>query len=94
MQAMRSMLSNQQWMADNGNRTVVQAMAVYLQARSQVARELQTRKAYGAASTLAAKANADLDGYWNSTIAKLLQASPEFEDFYNRFLQNDPVTLG
>ena len=94
MQSMRSMLSNQKWMADNGNRTVVQAMAVYLQVRSQVARELETRKAYGAASTLAAKDNADLDGYWNSTVAKLLQASPEFEDFYNRFLQNDPVTLG
>lgn len=94
MQAMRSMLSNQKWMADNGNRTVVQAMAVYLQARNQVARELQTRKAYGAASTLTAKANADLDGYWNSVVARLIQASPEFEDFYNRFLQNDPVTLG
>jgi len=94
MQSMRSMLSNQQWMADNGNRTVVQAMAVYLQARNQVARELQTRKAYGAASTLTAKANADLDGYWNSVVSQLKNGSPEFEDFYNRFLQNDPVTLG
>ena len=94
MQAMRSMLSNQKWMADNSNRTVVQAMAVYLQVREQIARELQTRKAYGAASTLAAKDNADLDGYWRSVTAQLLQASPEFEDFYNRFLQNDPVTLG
>ena len=94
MQAMRSMLSNPNWMADNGNRQVVQAMAVYLQARGQVARELETRKAYGAPSTLAAKDNADLDGYWNSVIYQLKTGSPEFEDFFNRFLQNDPVTLG
>jgi hypothetical protein len=46
------------------------------------------------ASTLTAKDNADLDGLWNQTVAQLLQGSPEFEDFYNRFLQNDPVTLG
>ena len=94
MQAMRSMLSNPKWMSDNGNRQVVQAMAIYLQARGQVARELQTRKSYGAASTLAAENNADLDGYWNSVIYQLKTGSPEFEDFFNRFLQNDPVTLG
>jgi hypothetical protein len=94
MQAMNSMLSNPKWMADNGNRQVVQAMAIYLQARGQVARELQTRKAYGEASTLAAADNADLDGYWNSVVSQLKNGSPEFEDFYNRFLQNDPVTLG
>ena len=94
MQAMRSMLSNPKWMADNGNRQVVQAMAIYLQTRGQVARELQTRKTYGEASTLTAESNADLDGYWNSVIYQLKSGSPEFEDFFNRFLQNDPVTLG
>ena len=94
MQSMRSMLSNPKWMADNGNRQVVQAMAVYLQARKEVARELQTRKSYGEASTLTAEANSDIDGYWNSVISQLKNGSPEFEDFYNRFLQNDPVTLG
>lgn len=94
MQAMRTMLSNQKWMADNGKKPVVQAMAVYLQVRGQIARELENRKAYGEASTLTAKANADLDGYWRSLVYKLTEASPEFEDFYNRFLQNDPVTLG
>lgn len=94
MQAMRSMLSNPQWMADNSNRAVVQAMAIYLNARTQVARELENRRSYGGASTLAAKDNADLDGYWNSVIFQLRSNSPEFGDFYNRFLQNDPVTLG
>ncbi len=94
MQSMTTMLSDPTWMKENGNRPVVQSIAVYLNLRSQVARELASRKAYGMSSTLTAKDNADLDGLWNQTIAQLLQGSTEFEDFYNRFLQNDPVTLG
>ncbi len=94
MQSMTTMLSDPTWMKENGNRPVVQSIAVYLNLRSQVARELASRKSYGMASTLTAKDNADLDGLWNQTIAQLLQGSNEFEDFYNRFLQNDPVTLG
>jgi hypothetical protein len=59
-----------------------------------VARELANRKAYGLPSTLTAKDNTDLDGFWNSVVSQLKEGSPEFGDFYNRFLQNDPVTLG
>jgi hypothetical protein len=94
MESMRTMLSDPTWMKENSQRPVVQAMSVYLNVRTQVARELASRKAYGMSSTLAAKDNSDLDGLWNQTVAQLLQGSPEFEDFYNRFLQNDPVTLG
>lgn len=94
MQSMTTMLSDPTWMKENANRPVVQSIAVYLNTRSQIARELASRKAYGMASTLTAKDNADLDGLWNQTVAQLLQGSTEFEDFYNRFLQNDPVTLG
>ena len=94
MDSMRTMLNDPKWMKENGQRPVVQGMAIYLNVRTQIARELASRKAYGMSSTLAAKDNADLDGLWNSTIAQLLQGSGEFEDFYNRFLQNDPVTLG
>lgn len=94
IQSIKTMLSDPQWMAENGRRQVTQALAVYVNVRSQVARELANRKAYGMASTLTAKDNADLDGFWNSTIMQLKAGSPEFDDFYNRFLQNDPVTLG
>lgn len=94
MQSIQTMLTDRKWMADNSNRQVVQALAVYMNYRGQIARELANRKAYGAASTLLAKENADLDGAWNSIIFQLKDGSPEFEDFYNRFLQNDPVTLG
>jgi len=94
MESMRTMLSDPKWMAENGRRPVVQSIAVYLNMRTQIARELANRKAYGMASTLTAEDNADLDALWNSTIAQLRNGSPEFGDFYNRFLQNDPVTLG
>jgi hypothetical protein len=94
MESMKTMLSDPTWMKENSARPVVQSISVYLNVRSQIARELASRKAYGMASTLAAKDNEDLDGLWNQTVAQLLQGSTEFEDFYNRFLQNDPVTLG
>lgn len=94
MESLKTMLSDRKWMADNAQRPVVRSIAVYLNARTQIARELANRKAYGGASTLTAKENEDLDGYWNSVIYQLKTGSPEFEDFYNRFLQNDPVTLG
>ena len=94
MQSMKTMLTDPKWMAENSQRPVVRSMAIYLNTREQIARELANRKAYGGASTLTAKDNEDLDGYWNSVIYQLKTGSPEFEDFFNRFLQNDPVTLG
>jgi hypothetical protein len=94
MESLKTMLADPKWMADNSQRPVVRSIAVYLNTRTQIARELANRKAYGGASTLTAKENEDLDGYWNSIIFQLKTGSPEFEDFYNRFLQNDPVTLG
>jgi hypothetical protein len=94
MESLKTMLADPKWMADNSQRPVVRSIAVYLNTRTQIARELANRKAYGGASTLTAKENEDLDGYWNSIIYQLKTGSPEFEDFYNRFLQNDPVTLG
>jgi hypothetical protein len=93
MQSIKTMLTDPQWMQENGRRQVTRDLAVYLNTRTQIARELSNRRAYGGASTLTAKDNADLDAYWNSTVAQL-KKSPEFNDFYNRFLQNDPVTLG
>ena len=93
MQSIKTMLTDPQWMQENGRRQVTRDLAVYLNTRTQIARELSNRRAYGGASTLTAKDNADLDAYWNNTVAQL-KKSPEFNDFYNRFLQNDPVTLG
>jgi hypothetical protein len=94
MQSINTMLSDPQWVQDNASRPVVKSIATYVDVRKAIARELATRKANGLPSTLDAKANADLDGLWTQVVATLMQESLEFSDFYNRFLQNDPVTLG
>jgi hypothetical protein len=94
MQSIETILRDPEWMKENGGKTVVGAIAVYYTTRSQIARELASRKSSGMSSTLAAADNADLQGMWDQTIATLKQESLEFSDFYNRFLQNDPVTLG
>jgi hypothetical protein len=94
MQTIETILRDPQWMQDNGSQPVVGALATYYVTRSQIARELASRKASGASGTLTATDNSDLEGLWNQTIATLKQESLEFSSFYNRFLQNDPVTLG
>jgi hypothetical protein len=94
MQTIETILRDPQWMQDNGSQPVVGAIATYYVTRTQIARELASRKASGASGTLTAADNADLEGLWNQTIATLKQESLEFSSFYNRFLQNDPVTLG
>lgn len=94
MQTINTILRDPQWMQDNGNKPVVGALATYYLTRTQIARELANRKAGGASGTLTAADNSDLEGLWNQTIATLKQESLEFSSFYNRFLQNDPVTLG
>jgi hypothetical protein len=94
MQSIETILRDPQWMKDNGGKPVVGAIATYYTTRQQIARELASRKAGGASGTLTAADNADLEGLWNQTIATLKQESLEFSSFYNRFLQNDPVTLG
>lgn len=94
MQSIETILRDPQWMKDNGGKPVVGAIATYYTTRQQIQRELASRKAGGASGTLTAADNADLEGLWNQTIATLKQESLEFSSFYNRFLQNDPVTLG
>jgi len=87
-------LGNAKWMEANGDRPVVKALATYVNERNQLKRELETRKSYGMPATLSALANYDLDERYNNMVAQLTQESDEFQQFYNRFLQNDPITLG
>ena len=94
MQTIQTILSDPQWLKDNGNRAVVPALATYYKTRTAIARELESRKAAGMAASLTAKDNSDLADMWKTTIAILTNESLEFSDFYNRFLQNDPITLG
>jgi hypothetical protein len=95
MQTIQKILTNPQWLKDNANRPVVTQLAIYYSTRTQVARELASRKADGGSGSLEANDNSDLKDLWDRTVGTLRSESGgEFDGFWQRFLQNDPVTLG
>jgi hypothetical protein len=95
MQTIKTILTDPTWLKDNAKRPIVNQLAIYYNTRTQIARELSSRKAGGGAASLTAQDNEDLNTLWTNTVATLRQESGgEFDAFYQRFLQNDPVTLG
>jgi hypothetical protein len=95
MQTIKTILTDPEWVKDNASRPIVSQLAIYYNTRTQIARELASRKSGGGAASLEAEDNEDLNRLWMQTVATLRQESGgEFDAFYQRFLQNDPVTLG
>jgi hypothetical protein len=87
-------LNDAQWLKDNRNNPVLNPLVTYMSERKKIAKQLAERRAMGMATTLAAQDNFDLQEQWDEVVFTLKQESTEFTQFYNRFLQNDPVTLG
>ena len=86
-------LSDKAWMAQNGNRPVVKAMAVYLDARKQLGSLLKQRGDSGGSRALDAKSNADIVYVLDQVRTQLVAESPEFEEFLNRYFINDTVVV-
>jgi hypothetical protein len=92
-QVLETALADKKWMAQNGNRPVVKAMAVYLDARKQLGNLLQQRERAGGSRMLEAKSNADIVFVLDQVRTQLIAESPEFEEFMNRYFINDTVVV-
>jgi hypothetical protein len=92
-EVLETALKDKAWMAQNGNRPVVKAMAVYLDARKQLGSLLKQRRDSGGSSSLDAKSNADIVYVLDQVRTQLIAESPEFEEFLNRYFINDTVVI-
>jgi hypothetical protein len=92
-QVLETALADKKWMAQNGSRPVVKAMAVYLDARKQLGNLLQQRERAGGSRMLEAKSNADVVFVLDQVRTQLIAESPEFEEFMNRYFINDTVVV-
>jgi len=90
---LKQALSDKNWMAQNGDRPVVKAMAVYLDVREQVNQLLTQREQLGGSRMLSAKKNADVAYVFEQVRQQLIAESPEFEEFLNRYFINDTVVV-
>jgi hypothetical protein len=86
-------LKDKKWMAQNGDRAVVKSMALYLEARTQIAEILKQRDAAGGSRSIDAKSNADIAAAFDMFRTNLIAGSPEFEQFINRYFSNDTVVI-
>jgi len=92
-QVLEKALTDKAWMSQNGNRPVVKAMAVYLDARKQLASLLEQREKAGGSRSLSAKSNGDIVYVLDQVRTQLVAESPEFEEFLNRYFINDTVVV-
>jgi hypothetical protein len=81
------------WMAQNGDRTVVKNMVLYLDVRQQIQKELEKRYNAGGSRSLTANKNGDLAWALDQYKTQLIANSPETESFFNRYFANDTVVI-
>lgn len=90
---LKKALSDKAWMAQNGDRPVVKAMATYLDVRDQIGFILKQRDAAGGSAMLSAQSNKDIVYVMDQVKQQLIAESPEFEQFLNRYFINDTVVV-
>ncbi len=86
-------LKDKKWMAQNGDRTVIKGMAMYLETRKVIAQLLEERKSAGGSRSLDANTNSDIADAFQLFRDNLIAGSPETEKFLNRYFSNDTVVV-
>lgn len=92
-EVLKQALADKKWMAQNGNRTVVKNMALYLDAREQMQSILDERYRAGGSRSMTANSNSDLVWVLDKYRTQLIVGSPETESFLNRYFANDTVVI-
>jgi hypothetical protein len=92
-EVLQSALADKKWMAQNGDRTVVKNMALYLDVRQQMQAILDQRKQAGGSRSMTANSNSDLVWVLDKYKTQLIVGSPETESFLNRYFANDTVVI-
>lgn len=87
IQGMRKIISNEQFMKDNGSDATWKSIALYIQARDSVASLLAGRPS----SNISSKANMDLRLMLDYYVTQLKAGDKEFADVYERFLSQDAI---
>jgi len=92
-EVLESALADKKWMAQNGDRTVVKNMALYLDVRKQMQAILDERYKAGGSRSMTANSNSDLVWVLDKYKTQLIVGSPETESFLNRYFANDTVVI-
>ena len=87
IQGLRKIISNENFMKDNGSDPTWKSVALYIQARDSVASLLAGR----ASSNISSKANMDLRLMLDYYVTQLKNGDKEFADIYERFLSQDAI---
>jgi hypothetical protein len=87
IQGLRKIISNEDFIKDNGSDPTWKSVALYLQARDSVASLLAGR----ASSNISSKANMDLRLMLDYYVTQLKNGDKEFADIYERFLSQDAI---
>ena len=91
VKGLTTIVKDQKWMADNGNTPGAKAIVSFLENRTALVNELQSRKSDGGSANIANESNSDLMEKWTKYIQDLSIYSVEFNDLYSRVLENDKL---
>lgn len=87
----QAIISDSQFMREHGKDPLMQSISVYFAYRDQVREILEDRKRAGGSNSLSAKSNGDVANDWQTKLLVLKSESPEFAEWVDRYMINDPV---
>jgi hypothetical protein len=89
IQTIKALLTNSTFHKELSDPSFSQALALFVDARTDLIKELEKRYTNGGARGLTASANEELKLYYNRLIFQLKSESNRFSEFYNRFFERD-----